>query len=499
MASPTPDITGTPHLSTIVQRYQYNEAYQLKILALLVRYPQFIHRYGEVVRPEYFELDDMRIVCRQVVDFYKRYAVVPTRDSFFAWIQDYEAKCHIPPRVVENLTGLVQAIFTTDMSDGDAVKDTAIEFAKRQALKSAVLNIVAKLERFDDSYESAQNEIQNALMVGQGLGSLGTEVFGSIPRLPSLIAADSPYSAIRKIPTPFPSLNAAKQGGLGPGEILVITGSSGQGKSHIKKEFGIYASMSSPTQWVAHATLELSELDNHLRYGASILNMSMDDIVLNTPEFVQKCSHLVSDRRIYVKWFPPGTTTVGNVRSWISALSAELGCYPSMLIVDYPDLMVPSKGETDSLYINNGKIYNEIIALLNDYQMCGVVSSQIDRFHQNSNNVRASNMANSIAKLYNADVVGSINQTEEDMVNGVGRIWWDKVRRGRDKFFSFYRINYAFSKITEDAAVADMVQQGRGTRNGSPGSEQSAPPPPMMGGPTGPQAAFAPPPALLDS
>lgn len=492
MASPTDVIAANQNLSHVVQRYQYNETYQLKILALLVRYPQFIHRYGEVVRPEYFEYDDMRTVCRQVIDFFRKYAVVPTRDTFVAWIQDYEARYHLPPRVVEGLTGLIAAIFTCDMSDGDAVRDTAIEFAKRQALKTAVLNIVSSLEKFDQSYEKAQTEIQNALMVGQGLGSLGTEVYGTIPRLPQLVALDSPYAISRKIPTPFTGLNAARMGGLGPGELIVIIGSSGQGKSIFKSNFAALATEYAQGQWIAHATLELSEVDNHLRYGARILNMSMDDIIVNSPEFVDKCSRLANDKRIQVKWFPPGITTVGHIRSWVSALSAELGVTPCMLIVDYPDLMVPTKGETDSLYINNAKIYNEIIALINDYQMVGVVSSQLDRFHQNSNDARASHIANSIAKLYNADVVGTINQTEEDKQNGVGRIWWDKVRRGRSAFFSYYRIDYARCWVGEDAEVAGLVQQGRGTRNGAPTREST----PQASQQAAIATPFAPPPTL---
>ena len=489
-------LPANPNISHIAQKYQYNETYQTQILALLVRYPQFIHRYGEVVKPEYFEFDDMKTVCRCVLDFFRRYAVTPTRDSFLAWVDDYERKSHLPPKVVASLVDLIHNIFACDMSDGDAVKDTAIEFAKRQALKSAVLSIVDGLERFDDSYQQAQALIQNALLVGQGLGSLGTEVYGTIPRLPSLIAQDSPYSSIRKIPTPFQSLNQAKMGGLSPGELMVIIGSSGQGKSHIQNNFAVIGTQYAQGQWIAHATLELSELDNHLRYGARILNISMDDIVVNSPEFVAACTRMAVTNRIFVKWFPPGATTCGHIRSWISALSAELGVAPCMVIIDYPDLMIPSKGETDSLYTNNAKIYNEIIALLNDYQACGVVSSQLDRMHQNSNNARASHIANSIAKLYNADVVGTINQTEEDKANGVGRIWWDKVRRGRGTFFSYYRIDYAKSTIVEDMNVADQVQTNRRgggatqDEGGARGNSQTTSFPPAS-------TPFAPPPDLM--
>jgi len=467
----------------------------MKILALLVRYPQFIHRYGEVVQPGYFEFDDMRIICRQILDFYRRYAVVPTCESFLAWVQDYEHQCHVPPKVIENLTTLIGAIFTCDMSDGDAIRDSAVSFAKRQALKSAIMKMVDKLEQFDDSYESAVTDVTSALMVGNGLGSLGTEVYGTIPQLPGLIAsANNPYSSARKIPTPFPGLNNARNGGLGPGELLVLSGGSGAGKSHIANNFAVVATMASQGQWIAHATMELTEMDNHLRYAARILDLNMDDIVINSPEFINRCARMATDRRIYVKYFNPGITTVGHIRSWISALSGELGIGPCMVIIDYPDLLAPTKGESDSLYINNGRIYSEIVVLLNDYQAVGIAPSQFGRDQQGSSvNARAGNIANSIAKLYNADVVGSINQSEEDMSNGVGRIWWDKVRRGRGNFYTYYRIYYAKSTIVEDETVAALVTPTRGERQRAQAQGGQQPTPPLN-----PQAAgaFAPPPTF---
>ena len=469
--------------------YGYGETYQLKILALLVRYPQFVHRYGEVVRPEYFEYQDMQTVAKQILDFHRRYGTVPTRETFTAWLQDYNNRYHPPEKIVQGLNNVIAAVYTCDMSDGDAVKDTAVNFAKRQALKSAIKNITLDLQNFDTAYEKYQVEIQRALMVGQGLGSLGTEVFGGLPRLPQLLSAqNSQYSVGRKILTPFHRLNEAKRGGLGPGELCLIVGSSGQGKSHIMVNFGKMAARQAQGQWIGHVTLELSELDFHLRYGASILGMSMDDIVMNTPEFVTACGQLATDCRIYVKWFPPGETTTGHVRSWVSALSSEMGVGPCMLIIDYPDLMEPTKGSTDSLYINNGKIYSEIITLIHDYNAVGVVNSQLDRYHQNSNQSRGNNVANSIAKLYHVDVCGTINQTEEDKANGIGRIWWDKVRRGRDMFFSPYRIDYARSSVVEDDAVMDLVQ----------GSTRRQPPPALPAEPPSeipiPTAPVAPPP-----
>lgn len=456
-----PAFTSTE--TSILERYRYNDQYQMKILALLVRYPNFIHMYGEVVHPGYFEYESMTFVCQRIVEFFVRYAVPPSYDSLVAYVSDWCTRYHVPSNLVQNHMALVATIYSCDMSDGDAVRDSAIEFAKRQALKSAVIQIAKALDQYD-GYEKSADLVQRALMVGQGVGSFGTEVFGTIPRLPGLLAANSPYAIARKIATPFTSLNAARQGGLGQGECILLIGSSGQGKSIIKSNFARVAIGQCPGQWIAHATLELQELDNHLRYGAMMLNIDQADIVQGTPEFQERCLRLPTDQNIYVKWFPPGITGVGAIRSWISMVSARLGVTPCMIIVDYPDLLSPSKASGGNLYIDFGNVFSELIVLINDYKSVGVFSSQMDRHHQYSNEARSSNVANSIQKLYHTDVVGTINQSETDKQNGVARIWWDKSRRGRDMFWTYFRINYARALVYEDAEAASQIQPDRQTR-----------------------------------
>lgn len=299
----------------VIPKYQYGEQYQLKILALLVRIPNFIHKFGEVIRPEYFEYEIMAQLARLILQFYKQYAVQPSVDSFNAMLMDYCNKYNVNDRTREHMIEMTSIIFTCNMDDADAVRDSAIEFAQRQSLKKAVLDIVDILDRAN-GYQQASDIVQKALMVGTGLGQLGVEVFSSIPQLPGMIAQDGPYSISRKIKTCFPSLDNSRYGGIGPGECIVIAGSSGQGKSIIKNNLAYMASLQAEgAGWVAHATLELSELDNQLRYAARILGCAQEDIVRNTPLFQEKCRQLMIHRRIYVKWFAPMMTTPGDRKS----------------------------------------------------------------------------------------------------------------------------------------------------------------------------------------
>lgn len=455
-----------PQQNPLVAKYQYNEHYQLRILALLVRYPNFIAKYGEVIRPEFFEQEVMAQLCKLILQFYTQYAVIPTESSLSAMVVDYCNRGHVHPKVQQQLEYLVAQICTMDLSDGDAIRDSAIEFAKRQSLKRAVIDIVDILDKHD-GYEKASTLIQNALMVGQGIGSMGMEVYNSIPHLPGLLADNGPYATSRKIRTCFHSLDNARMGGIGPGECMVIVGSSGQGKSIIKTNLAYMASMQVQGQWIAHATLELSEVDNLLRYAARVLDINQEEIVKNTAtyrESMTKIQQFMNARRVFIKWFPPVATTPSVIRSWISALSAQLGMGPGAIVIDYPDKMSPTKGLVDNLYVDVGRVYSELINLLHDYQMPGFFSSQIDRANQYSNTARSSSIANSIAKLYDADVVGTINQSEQDKQNGVGRIWWDKCRRGRDMFHSYFRINYSKCYVMEEQGLENGVQAGIQTR-----------------------------------
>lgn len=463
--NPSTEYTSPP--SDTLVKYKYNETYQLKILGLLVRFPNFIHKYGEVVRPEFFEYEPYIVVSKMILDFYRKYRVIPSYESMIAWVTDYCTRYHIPSSTSTNYVNLVAAVFTCDMSDADAVKDTAIEFAKRQSLKRAVREITDLIDKHN-GYDSSLHLIQKALLVGQGVGSYGQEVYQTMPALPGMLSANSPYAASRKIATPFTSLNQARMGGLGPGECMVLVGSSGQGKSIIKNNCGYAASVQAQgNEWVAHATLELSELDNLLRYTARITQTDQEEIIANTDRYRESVSRVVANNSIFVKWFSPGSTNVGHIRSWLSAIAGERGAPPCALIVDYPDKLVSLKGATDSLYIDNGRIYDELISLLHDYQMPGYFSSQFTRGKQYKDDSDSSDMANSIAKLYNADVVGIIRQTKEQKVNGIGSIWWDKCRRGRDMFHTYFRINYSRAHVWEDDELTRHMHEALEAQNPS--------------------------------
>lgn len=480
----------------VIARYQYNEAYQQKILGLLVRYPNFIHKYGEVVKPEFFEYEPYVVVCKLALDFYSKYRVVPTYDSLIAWATDYCSRYHIPSKSSTMYLSLIASLFSCDMSDADAVKDTAIEFAKRQSLKRAVREITDIIDK-NAGYDKSLNLIQRALLVGQGVGSHGQEVYQSMPGLPVMLSSNSPYAASRKIATPFTSLNQARMGGLGPGECMILVGSSGQGKSIIKNNCGYAASVQAVgDEWVAHATLELSELDNLLRYTARITQTDQEDIISNNPRYLENVQRVVANNSIFVKWFPPGSTNVGHLRSWISALAGERGAPPCALVVDYPDKLVSMKGSSDSLYVDAGRIYDELIALLHDYQMPGYFSSQFTRASQYKEDSDSSNIANSIAKLYHADVVGIIRQTKEQKVNGIGSIWWDKNRRGRDMFTTYFRINYSRAHVYEDDELTNHMMQAQEAQN--PSNQPHTPAPGNAGASNMPQYMPAPPPSSLE-
>ena len=442
-------------------KYSYDQAYQFKILALIVRHVNFIHQYGEVVLPEYFEFELLAIMCRLIVSYHKTYSLSPTPEALSAVVVDYCTKYKVSSTVSQSLMQISQAVFSVDLSDSLSIKDSVVNFAKRQQMKIGVAKIVHLLNN-DSGYQQAAMIMQKALMVGEGLGSIGTETYASIPNLPQLLSTGA-YSTAGKLLTPFPLLNSTRYGGLGPGEIMVIVGSSGQGKSIFKNNFGYWFSgQVNDGRWVAHATLELSEVDNHVRYAAIILDVTQEDIIKNTDIYRDRMSKMSHAANIQVKWFQPLVTSPSTLRSWISSVSSALGHGPCALIVDYPDKMCPSTGLIDNLYMDNMRIYGELIGLLHDYQMPGVVSSQVDKYNQYKDNTRGSNMNNSIAKLYDADVVAVINQTEEMKNQGVGRLWIDKSRRGRDKFYIDYGIDYSRAKIwqIETAVTSEVMPIG---------------------------------------
>lgn len=443
------------------QKYSFNDRYQYKILSLLVLVPNFQLQYGNMIVPDYFESSLHSDLCTIIAEFAKQYSKPPARDTLENLIVDYCKKRRYDrtaPEYQQQLLHVGKALYHADLSDKQNIIDRAKDFAQNRETRLALLEatdmISGNANLSDKDYEKIARRFSQVRSVGSGVGTLGSETFSTMPQLNHMLNNGSSYSLSKALKTPFHSFDASRTSkGLGPGECFYVLGATGQGKSMIKNNMALHAAMqlASQKRWVAHATLELSEIDNHIRYAANILNLTQEDIVADPKKFKKRVNEVTLAARIYVKWFRPITTTPDMIANWLAQLSAELGSAPGMLILDYPDKMRPSHKNafTGNMFQDGATISDEMIGILMDYKMPGVFSSQLQRAMQYSDEASMSAVSTSMAKMYNCDVCGVIKQSRDDKTKGLGAIYWDKNRRGRDSFTSWFAIDYSKARVSE--------------------------------------------------
>ena len=113
------------------------------------------------------------------------------------------------------------------------------------------------------------------------------------------------------VPTPWSEINELVQGGLGNGDLGLIFGNPGGGKSWTLVALGGYAVQMGYN--VIHYTLELSEAYTGRRYDAFFTRTPVDQLE-NHKETVESAIENITGELI-IREFPMGKTTISTIGS----------------------------------------------------------------------------------------------------------------------------------------------------------------------------------------
>ena len=180
-----------------------------------------------------------------------------------------------------------------DVGDLGFVKDKSLEFCKKQALKDALEGAVELIAT--DKYESVVDLMKNAILKGMP-SSIGHNFFEDF---------DSRFSRVSRVTCPIGLAQLDKKdvlnGGLGRGEIGVITAPTGVGKSHFLVHAGVEALKVGKN--VVHYTFELSENAVGLRYDSNLCEIPSNDVIDYKDDVIEKYKNMDLGRLI-IKEYP---------------------------------------------------------------------------------------------------------------------------------------------------------------------------------------------------
>jgi replicative DNA helicase len=227
------------------------------------------------------------------------------------------------------------------------------------------------------------------------------------------------------VETPWPLINKLLCGGLGQGDLGLIAGGPGGGKSWALVALGAQAVKMGYT--VIHYTLELNEKYVGRRYDACFTEISVSEIMEYRDEVKEKIENLRGG--LYIREYPAGQATVNTLHAHLEKCKQQ-NINPDLVIIDYADLMTSksSKEKRDKL----DDIFTGLRGLATEMKLPIWTASQVNRSGAREEIIQGDRIAESYSKMMITDFAMSLSRNAEDKENGTGRWHIMKNRYGAD-------------------------------------------------------------------
>lgn len=398
-------------MSTAVDIYPFDREFRLKILSLMLD-RVWMSQYGTtIIRPEFFEMDDEDSIAKVVIDYWTKYKTCPTSSNDLETM--LSDKKHVPT---------LEYLYEIPASEKKLAGDKAIQWAKEQAAKIAILDSVDDIHKGD--LQKTISRMKEALTVGENLQSTGIEVIKDIDKwLYDLWSY--------KIRTGWYHVDSILEGGLGRGELGLIMAPMNVGKSMGLINIGFGAASIGSNANVVHFTHEMSQEITAKRYAARTLFKfpSRDE---NLEEYEQDLKTAAS--RILtgkIKVIGMTGTNVDSIDSQLERLIDE-GFKFDIIIDDYPDLVSSTRRYNEKRF-ELSEVYREFRDLGAKYNVPVWGATQSGRSSLSKEVITIQDIAEDIGKAAIADVIIALCQTrDEEQINRC-RLFMAKVRDGSKK------------------------------------------------------------------
>ena len=393
---------------------RYGKAFQEGLVQLIFEDRAFADQITEVLDINFLELQYLQIFITKIVTYREKYSTHPSIDAMITMLRtELDAEEELVQKQVRDYFA---RIHTREMGDIEYIKETALDFCRKQNLKEAMMRSVPLLQTC--SFDEISKVINDALKLGSE-NNFGYDYMADF---------DVRFQPKHRNPlsTGWKDIDNITGGGLGKSELGVVIAPTGAGKSMLLVHLG--ATGIKEGKAVVHYTLELQDTVIANRYDSCITGYPLSDIKNFKDEIYDELKNL--DGSLIIKEYPTKSASTNTIRAHLSRL-VKRGIKPGMIIVDYADLLRPTvvrkekRNELES-------IYEELRALSTEFQCPIWTASQTNRSGLSAEVITMEQISEAFNKCFVADFIFSVSRTIEDKQNNQGKIFIAKNRNGPD-------------------------------------------------------------------
>ena len=404
-------ITGKPENANFSK---YGKSFQEKLCMVILDDRAFADQIEEVLDISFLELNYLKLFLNKVFAYRKKYGVHPSRDIMKTILRsELDNENELTSKQVREFYVRSQI---ADLTDIEYIKDTSLDFCKKQNLKSAMVKSIGLLQ--NSSYDEISQVINDSLKLGmnndEGYDWKKDFEERFKPRFRNPIT------------TGWPLIDNICKGGLGQKELGVVIAPTGAGKSMVLVHLGTQALKEGKT--VVHYTLELQDTVIASRYDSCLTKIPLSDLM----SFKEKIYEEVQDieGRLIVKEYPTKSATTHTIKTHLEKLKMR-NINVDMIIVDYADLLRPVRMQKEKRN-ELETIYEELRGMATEYKCPIWTASQTNRSGLNAEVITMEAISEAFNKCFVSDFIFTVSRTIDDKTANGGRVFVAKNRNGPD-------------------------------------------------------------------
>lgn len=410
--------------------FEFDSGLQSLIAALVIRDWEFNSRCEGLIDPAHFSNSIEGGLVSLWQAYYNKYKRVPTSSAIASSLLKTGFKKRIlrdsdKAEVLEKY----KALWKLKIDDREYVIEQVSNFAKHQAMAKAILESVDLIEKGD--YEKIQKLMKAADEVGS------QDVFQTYNYFDLAKERKQHREDVASGKIPFDGITTGvelldchlKARGWGRKELSVIMGGPKSGKTTALIDFAQGASAAGHS--VLYVTLEVSAEIVADRLDANLAEITYGLLLLEASTVERRIEALkATSGPIIINEFPSGSMTPAGLHRLIGQYKAQ-GVTFDLVVVDYADLMSPTHRSNESRE-NSRLIYVDLRAIAQSENCALLTATQSNREGMKAAVQKMEHVSDDINKVRTADLVLTINQTEDERMNKQVRLYFAASRNQED-------------------------------------------------------------------
>ena len=392
--------------------------YQFRLMAQILTDSRFAHSIIDIVNPNYFEDQYLRIIAAVIKDAKAKDDIIPDMGSIeFRLLEDVKDDMQRKYTISQ-----LRKVQSSSLHDTMKVQDIAMKFCKQQELKKSIKEIQKIIDKGDiENYEECETILRKALEHGDNKDD-GMDVFDNIDN----VLVDDFRKPIR---TGISGLDEVMDGGLSKTELAVILAPFGVGKTTMMTKIANTAM--NDGYKVLQIFFEDSKKDIQRKHFTCWSGIGLGELSKAKEYVKQKAiDHKKNGGKLILKKCPSDATTVGHIKQYLRYLRNK-GIVIDMLVLDYLDCVSATRTSEDQ-NTNEGTVIRQLEGLIAEFNMAGWVAAQSNRSGITADIVGIESIQGSIKRAQVGHLVISAGKTLPQKEMGLATMAILKSRFGGD-------------------------------------------------------------------